>query len=91
MNILATYRTKPDAIGIPVLQAVKRSHLNLDVLRRHPKWSGLSNSDMMPQIVGGLLRRAAKDGRRFLADALPENVRVRPDASGFMVTVELLG
>lgn len=75
---------------VRVLKAVKRRHLNLPVLRRHPRWGGLANSDLMPGIIAGLLRQAAVGGVRFDLDALPSMIRVEPDQGGFMAFVHLV-
>lgn len=100
MKILATYRTKirveevagRDATAryVRVLKQVKRHHLNLPVLRAHPRWASLANSDLMPGIIAGLLGKAAIGRAWFDLDALPPMIRVEPDKGSFMASVHLI-
>lgn len=100
IGILASYRTKiivEEIAGrdakiryVRALRAVKRHHLNLPVLRKHKRWGGLANSDLMPGIIAGFFRKAAIGGAHFDLDDLPPAIRVEPDSCGFMARVHLL-
>ncbi|MBB3957694.1 hypothetical protein [Novosphingobium sediminicola] len=100
MKILATYRTQiriEEVAGrdakvryVRVLKQVRRHHLNLPVMRAHPRRGGLANSDLMPRIIAGVLRKAAIGCARFDLDALPPMIRVEPDNGGFMASVHLI-
>lgn len=100
MKILVTYRTKTrveEVAGrdatiryVRVLKQVKRHHLNLTVLRAHPRWDGLANSDPMPGIIAGFLGRAAIGRAWFDLDDLPPMIRVEPDKGSFKASVHLI-
>lgn len=91
MAILASYKTKIIDGNVKALAKVQAHHLNRPELRRHSKWGAFSNSDMMPGIIAGIMKRAAIGGQWFDLQRLPDCVTVEPDKSGFMATVNLHG
>lgn len=91
MAILASYKTKIIDGNVKALAKVQGHHLNRPELRRHSKWGAFSNSDMMPGIIAGIMKRAAIGGQWFDLQRLPDCVTVEPDKSGFMATVHLHG
>ncbi|WDF75249.1 hypothetical protein [Novosphingobium sp. KACC 22771] len=100
MKILATYNAKirvGEVAGrdttvryVRVLKQVRRHHLNLPVLRAHPRRGGLASSDLMPGIIAGLLAKAATGRAWFDLDDLPPMIRVEPDKGGFMALIHLI-
>lgn len=74
-----------DDITVPQLQ---RRHCDMPSWRKHPKFGGLANSDLLPNILTRIRRDIAPNGTIRL-DRLPDNVTV--DASGFLaiVTIEV--
>ncbi len=88
MEVIATYKTKIIDGHVKALSKVQRHHMNMVALRRHHKWSGFSNSDLMPGIISSMIRKAAIGGRWFDISNLPDCVTVTPDKAGFMATVE---
>ena len=73
-----------DFIAVPEF---KRSHVDMEAARNHPKYGGYANSDLFP----GMLARIRKDvlnGRAYLRmNELPANVTV--DAGGFLAQVTI--
>lgn len=69
-------------IKVPKLE---RRHCDMDAFRRHPKFGGLANSDLFPN----LLSRIKRDhlGEYVRLDRVPANVTV--DTSGFLAVVSL--
>ena len=68
-------------VAIPEL---RRGHCDMAAFRCHPKWGGLANSDLFPNV----LRRIRADLRDAIRlDRIPANVTV--DTSGFLATVTI--
>lgn len=72
-----------DYIEVPTF---KRSHVDMNAARQHPKYGSYANSDLFPAMLARI-RRELLDGRAYLhLDQLPENVTVTP---GFLHTVTI--
>jgi hypothetical protein len=72
------------AVNVPTLT---HSHCDMAAFRQHPKFGGLANSDLFPNLLAKIKRDRLGDSVRF--DKIPEGVTV--DATGFLalVTVEV--
>ena len=70
-------------VPVPTL---RRSHCDMAAFRKHPRYGGLANSDLFPNV---LARIRSDLGERIRLDRIPSNVSV--DESGFLasVTVEV--
>jgi hypothetical protein len=65
-----------------------RSHCDMEAFRRHPKYGGLANSALFPNVLSRIERDAlgVRDYSRLLRlDRLPQGVTV--DESGFLAVV----
>lgn len=60
-------------VKVPTL---KRSHVDMAAARCHPKYSGIANSDLFPNVLARIGRELAPSGMLRL-DTLPEGVAVR--------------
>lgn len=73
-----------------VMPELKRSHCDMEAFIRHPKYGGLANSDIFPDLLKRISRQLViPDTRHMRIDNLPDNVTV--DTSGFLalVTIEV--
>lgn len=64
----------------------KTSHADRESFRKHPKYSGLVNSDLFQNVLSRIRRDTIKNDMVRL-DQLPANVSV--DASGFLAVVTI--
>ena len=67
-------------IAVPRLT---RSHCDMAAFRQHPKFGGLANSDLFPNVLSRI--KLDRLGERIRFDKIPEGVTV--DASGFLTIV----
>lgn len=73
-----------DFIAVPEF---KRSHVDMNAARNHPKYGGYANSDLFPSMLARI-RKDVLNGRAYLRiNDLPANVKV--DASGFLASVTI--
>lgn len=72
-------------IAVPVF---KRSHVDMNAARQHPKYGWLANSDMFPGVLAKIRAGIVGGSLGLRLDRVPENVTV--DTSGFLahVTIE---
>lgn len=63
-----------------------RSHCDIAAFRKHPKYSGLVNSDLFKNVLARIKTNVAKNGVIRL-DRLPEGCEI--DTSGFLAKVKL--
>ena len=68
------------AVNVPTLT---RSHCDMNAFRSHPKFGGLANSDLFPNVLSRI--KLDRLGERIRFDKIPEGVTV--DASGFLAIV----
>ena len=66
--------------------ALERRHCDMDAFRRHPKYSGLANSALFPNVLIRIARDVASNGYLRM-DRIPENVTI--DRSGFLARVTI--
>jgi hypothetical protein len=71
-------------IQVPTLA---RRHCNMPAFRKHPKFGGLANSDLFPNILARIRRDVTQAGGYIRLDRLPPNVTV--DCSGFLAVVTI--
>jgi hypothetical protein len=71
-------------VSVPVL---KRSHVDMNAARNHPKYGGYANSDMFPGMLARIRSDLIKGSLGLRMDRLPENVVV--DTSGFLANVTI--
>jgi hypothetical protein len=69
------------AAAVPVLQ---RKHCDMPAFRKHPKFGGLANSDLFPNVLARI-RRDVFGGESIRLDRIPAGVTV--DESGFLATI----
>ena len=62
-----------------------RRHCDMNAMRRHPKFGGLANSDLFPNLLKRI--KADKLGETVRLDRIPNGVTV--DTSGFLAVVSL--
>lgn len=64
-----------------------RSHCDMPSFRSHPKFGGLANSDLFPNLISGQLKlHNIKEDIRL--DRIPECVTI--DTSGFLAVVTIV-
>jgi len=90
-----TFKTKPvpvsyaddshafTQVNVPVLG---RQHCDMASFRKHPRYSGIANSDLFKNALARIRRDVAPSGFLKL-ESLPANVRV--DTSGFLASVTI--
>jgi len=61
-------------VSVPTL---KRHHVDMAAARCHPKYQGIANSDLFPNVLARIGRELAPSGRLRIDEA-PEGVAVRP-------------
>ncbi len=71
-------------VAVPVFA---RRHCNMDAWRRHPKFGGLANSDLLPNILARIRADLVGYGSTIRLDRLPAGVTV--DESDFLATVTI--
>lgn len=73
-------------IRIPELT---RKHCDMEAMRKHPRFGGLANSDLFPNVLKQIRRNILGSPYReeLRLDQLPPNVTV--DESGFLATVTI--
>lgn len=59
--------------------ALERRHCDMAAFRQHPKYGGLANSDLFPNVLVRIARDAAPNGY-IRMDRLPDNVKVHAGA-----------
>jgi hypothetical protein len=72
-----------------VVPEFKRTHVDMNAARKHPKHGGYANSDLFPSMLARI-RKEILDGHAYLRlDSLPDNVSI--DTSGFLakITIEV--
>lgn len=80
-----------NADDTPAYEAVKlparftRSHCDMNAFRRHPKFGGLANSDLFPNILSKIKRDTFGNRDWVRLDQIPAGVTV--DTSGFLAVV----
>jgi hypothetical protein len=81
-----TFRAKVRNGFIDVPQ-FKRSHCDMAAFRKHPRWGGLANSDLFPNVLARIRRdMIGSDSRNYIRlESLPAGVTV--DCSGFLASV----
>jgi hypothetical protein len=89
-----TFRAKPETIynmddtvayrrvKVPEL---RRGHCDMPAFRRHPRYGGLANSDLFPNVLARIRRDHL--GEYIRLDNIPAGVRV--DDSGFLAAVSI--
>lgn len=72
-----------DAVKLP--REFTRAHCDMDAFRRHPKFGGLANSQLFPNVLSRIKRDmfGARDAIRL--DQIPAGVTV--DTTGFLAIV----
>ena len=70
-------------IKVPQLE---RHHCDMASFRKHPRYSGIANSDLFKNALARIRRDVAPSGFLKL-ESLPANVRV--DTSGFLASVTI--
>ncbi len=69
-------------VDVPML---KRAHCDMGAFRSHPKFGGLTNSDMFPNVLARI-RRDVFGGKDYMRiDKTPQNVTI--DMTGFLAVV----
>ena len=72
-------------VKVPKLE---RRHCDMAAFRSHPKYGGLANSDLFPNVLTRIARDVATTSDGYLRlDRVPENVTV--DMSGFLAVVRI--
>jgi hypothetical protein len=69
-------------IAVPVF---KRSHVDMNAARQHPKYGMLANSDMFPGVLAKIRSGIVGGSLGIRMDRIPPNVTV--DTSGFLANV----
>ena len=69
---------------IPVPE-FKRSHVDMNAARRHPKYGSYANSDFFPGMLATIRSQLLNSSLGLRLDRLPENVTI--DTSGFLANV----
>ena len=67
-------------VAVPVLT---RSHCDITAFRSHPKFGGLANSDLFPNVLARIKRDRL--GERIRLDKIPDGVTI--DTSSFLAVV----
>ena len=81
-----------NADGTPAYQIINvptfaRSHCDMTAFRKHPKFGGLANSNLFPNVLARIRRDVFKGRNYFRMDNIPEGVSV--DLSGFLAVIIL--
>jgi len=77
-----------DTLAYEYVQVPKldRKHCDMSAFRNHPKYGGLANSTLFPNILAGIRKGICNSSGWIKLDAMPEGVSV--DTSGFLALVE---
>jgi hypothetical protein len=65
----------------------KRSHVDMNAARNHPKYGSYANSDMFPGMLARIRKDLIQGSLGIRMDRLPDNVTV--DTSGFLANVTI--
>lgn len=75
------------AYHVVMVPQFQRRHCDMAAFRRHPKFGGLANSDLFPNVLARIKRDVFQGRDHFRLDQVPEGVTV--DATGFLLSVSL--
>lgn len=77
-----------DTVAFHIIDVPKltRAHCDMPAFRKHPKYSGLVNSDLFPNVLSHIKRDVAPHGWIKL-EAPPASVQI--DTSGFLAVVTI--
>ena len=84
---IQTMYNMDDTIAFQFIQVpeLKRHHCDMGAFRSHPKYGGLANSDLFPNILRGI-SKSMFNGGVLRMDLIPDGVTV--DTSSFLARVE---
>jgi len=72
-----------DAVKLP--REFTRAHCDMDAFRRHPKFGGIANSQLFPNVLARIKRETFGTRDAIRLDQIPAGVTV--DTTGFLATV----